>query len=248
MNHRVQEAFGQIRAEQALMEDTRAFLKEKTKGYTRAELKMARRGPFVGAVSCACLLFALLCGRWLYFTPTAEISIDINPSIELGVNRFDCVISINGFNDDGWELANALNIKFRKYTEAIEQILGNDTIASLLSEDEIMAITVAGTDGAQTARMLSEIEACTAGNGNTYCDFAHHEEAAAAHETGLSCGKYKAFLRLQALDPDITPEAVQGMTMREILDMIDSLSPGYENGTYHDGGNGHHHGEGSGHR
>lgn len=30
------------------------------------------------------------------------------------------------------------------------------------------------------------------------------EEVASAHETGLSCGKYRAFLELQLLDPDIT--------------------------------------------
>lgn len=246
MEHRLREIFDQVRAEDALKAGTRAFLKKKTKGYTRAATKTAGRGIFVCAASCACLLFALLGGRWLYFTPTAEISIDINPSIELGVNRFDCVISINGFNDDGRELADALNLKFMKYTEAIAQILEDDRIASLLSEDEIMAITVTGPDGVQTARMLSEIEACTAGRSNTYYGFAHHEEAAAAHEAGLSCGKYKAFLRLQELDPGITPEEVLGMTMREIQDMIDSLSSGGGSGTEHDKGDGHHHG--SGHR
>ena len=43
--------------------------------------------------------------RWLYFTPIAEISIDINPSIELRVNRFDQVISVDGLNGDGQALA-----------------------------------------------------------------------------------------------------------------------------------------------
>lgn len=33
-------------------------------------------------------------------------------------------------------------------------------------------------------------------------------EVADAHKSGLSCGKYKAFPELQALDPDITAEAV----------------------------------------
>lgn len=244
MNHRLQEAFNQIRAEDAIKDSTKAFLEEITQGYTRAGRKKAVRGPLAGAVSCACLLFALLWGRWLYFTPTAEISIDINPSIELSVNRFDRVISVNGINDDGRELANALDLKFRKYTEAVEQILSDDRVAALLSGDEIMAVTVTGSDDAQTARMFSDIETCTAGHGNTYCYLAHHEEVAAAHETGLSCGKYKAFLRLQALDPDITPEAVQDMTMREIQDRIDSLSPDNGGGTEHDRGNSHHHGGG----
>ena len=48
-------------------------------------------------------------GTWLYFTPTMEISVDINPSIELGVNRFDRVISVDGYNEDGQALAQLLD-------------------------------------------------------------------------------------------------------------------------------------------
>ena len=41
--------------------------------------------------------FKKLCryrGHWLYFEPTAEISIDINPSLELELNRFNHVLSV----------------------------------------------------------------------------------------------------------------------------------------------------------
>ncbi|WP_181861874.1 anti-sigma-I factor RsgI family protein [Slackia isoflavoniconvertens] len=33
--------------------------------------------------------------------PTAYMGIDVNPSIELGVNRFDVVVCAEGLNDDG---------------------------------------------------------------------------------------------------------------------------------------------------
>lgn len=74
------------------------------------------------------------------------------------------------------------------------------------------------------------------------------KRALAAHEAGLSCGKYRAFLELQLLDPDITPEAVQGMTMREIRELIESLRTDGEDGNspYNDWGGGHH-GQGDGH-
>ena len=48
----------------------------------------------------------------------------------------------------------------------------------------------------------------------------------AAHDCGLSYGKYRAYLELAALDPTVTPEEVQGMTMREIRDRIAALSGG----------------------
>ena len=247
MNKIFKELFGPIQAGEELKECTKAFLAEQTHGYART-LAKRRRYP-VYAVACACLLFVLLGGRWLYFTPTAEISIDINPSIELGVNRFDRVIAVNGFNEDGQELSNALDIKYKNYVEAMEQILHHDSIRALLSGDEVMAITVVGPDGQQSAKILSGVEMCTAGQSNTYCYFARSEDVAAAHEAGLSCGKYRAFLELQLLDPDITPETVQGMTMRKIRELIDSLSSDSGNDTtsYNNRGNGHH-GYGGGHR
>lgn len=239
--------FGQIQAEEELKDSTKAFLRKKTREYT--QVNAGKRKYYVPAAICVCLLFLLAGGHWLYFVPTAEISIDINPSIELGINRFDQVISVNHFNEDGAELSNALDVKFKNYTEAIEQILNDDRIVTLLSDNEIMTITVAGSDGTQSAEILSEVEACTAHHRDTYCYFVSSEEIAGAHETGLSYGKYRAFLELQLLDPYITPETVQNMTMREIRELTESLSTGGEKETapYNERGTGNH-GHGNGYR
>lgn len=222
MNRAFKELFDPIKADEGLKERTQAFLAGQTWDYshTRAE---KRRRPAYTLAACACLLLVLLGGHWLYFTPTAEISIDINPSIELGINRFDRVVCVSAFNEDGHALADTLDVKYKNYTQAIEQLLDQESVTALLSDGEVMTITVVGSDGAQSASILSGVEACTAGHHNTYCHAATSEEVAGAHESGLSCGKYRAFLELQRLDLDITPEAVQNMTMREIQDLVDSL-------------------------
>lgn len=240
MNNAFKELFDPIRAEEDLKERTRAFLARETRSYAKAPA--ARHGYPVCAAACACLLFLLLGGRWLYFTPTAEISMDINPSIELSVNRFDRVIAVTGFNEDGRVLSRELDVKYKDYAQAVEQVLRHDSVAALLSCGEEMSITVVGPDGQQSAKLLSGVERCTAGRSNIDCYSARPEEAAAAHEAGLSCGKYRAFLELQRLDPDITPEAVRGMTMREIRDLISRLSAGSGSDLPTSGGwgNGHH--------
>lgn len=224
MNNAFKELFGPIRAEEDLKERTRAFLARETGNYAKAPA--ARHWYPVYAAACACLLFLLLGGRWLYFTPTAEISMDINPSIELSVNRFDRVIAVTGFNEDGQALSQELDVKYKDYAQAVEQVLHHDSVAALLSVGEVMSITVVSPDGGQSAKLLSGVEACAAGQSNIDCYSARPEEAAAAHEVGLSCGKYRAFLELRRLDPDITSETVRGMTMREIRDLIGRLSAG----------------------
>ena len=231
MNNAFKELFGPIQAGEELKDSTKAFLAEKTRNYRRAAPE--RRRYHIYAAACACLLFVLLGGQKLYFTPTAEISIDINPSIELSVNRFDQVVSVD--------------IKYKNYVEAMERILHHDSITALLSGDEIMTITVVGADERQSAKILSGVAACTASRNNTYCYFVRSEDVAAAHDVGLSCGKYGAFLELQRLNPDVTPETVQGMTMREIRELIESLSAGgNDTALYNSWGNGHH-GQGGNH-
>ncbi len=209
--------------------------------------------------AAACLLLLMAGGHWLYFIPTAKISIDVNPSIELGINRFDQVVSVEAYNEDGQELADALNIKYVNYVEAVNQILENESVAALLAGDEVMLITVIDGKEGQSFRLLSGVEACAAGHQNTYCYSSDTKEEDAAHQAGMSCGKYRAFLEIQSLNPHITAEEIRGMTMREIWDLIDSLKA--EKGTYeppweengqgrgqgrHGGGHGHGHGNGSG--
>lgn len=236
MKDRIKGTFDQIQAEEALKEKTRAYVEYKTRRYTKRNF--VNYHLFISVATC--LVFLVIGGNWLYFTPTTKISIDVNPSIELGINRFDKVVSVRSYNDDGKKLTNTLNIKFMNYMEAVNQILESETIAVLLSNDEIMAITVIKSDGVQSARILSDLEFCTSEHQNTYCYFADSKEVEVAHELGLSCGKYRAFLELQELNPDITSEEIQGMTMREIHDLINALSPDNETEIQSEDDGGHH--------
>lgn len=242
MEDKIKAAFDAVRASDELKGRTKAFIARKTRGY-RARKALNYR-IIIPAICLALVLFA---GAGLYFTPTARISIDINPSLELGINRFDRVVSVNALNDDGKELAKTPGIKFAGYDEALRRILDNESVEAMLSENEIMTITVIETSSAQSERILSDMKSCADGHNNVYCDSASSEDASAAHALGLSCGKYRAFLELRELDPDIAPEDIQGMSMREIRGRIAALTA--ENGENEKppqiGGG--HHGNGYGH-
>lgn len=221
MHDKITQAFDQVHAEETLKASTREYIRRRTRGYTRA-----RQLPgYLRLVPvAACLVLAVLAGNWLYFTPTVEISIDINPSIELGVNRFDRVVTVTGYNADGQALLDTLEVQNLDYNDAVEQIINSDTVASLLSGDGIMTIGVIGPDGEQTTRVLSDMEACTSRSENMHCYHADDDTAEDAHEMGLSCGKYRAYQQLLQLDPTVTPEQAADMTMREIWDRIEALT------------------------
>ncbi len=224
MQNRIKEAFDGIHAEDALKEKTRLFLAGKTRNYSAGQWFRYRR--LVPALACFLFLLVSLGGYWMYFIPTSFISIDVNPSIELGINRFDKVVSVAGNNPDGEALAAALDIKYLDYDVALEQVLSSDTITACLSQDGLVSIGVIGTNADHCQRLLANVRACAKGHENTYCYAASYGELASAHGEGLSYGKYRAFLQAQALDPSITVEDVSQMTMRELYDLIASLSGG----------------------
>lgn len=225
MDERLRDAFAQVRAEEALKERTLAYLAQSTGNWQAAPAARRRRfRPLVTAAACAACLLVTLGSLWVYFTPAAYISVDVNPSLELAVNRFDRVISVTGLNDDGDALAQTLDVRFLDYTQALEQVLDSDAVTQCLARDEMLSITVAGDDDERTEEMLSQVSACTAGQKNTYCHAADLETAAEAHDHGLSCGKYQMLLELQAWDPSLTAEDVQSMTMRELWNLLEQLS------------------------
>ena len=66
-----------------------------------------------------------------------------------------------------------------------------------------------------------------------------------AHSVGLSFGKYRAFLELQKVNPDITIDDVKGLTMRQVRDLINNSKnaeiPPTSNENIENNGNKHRH-------
>lgn len=218
MRERLREALDQVQASQELKERTLAYLERETHGYRRRAA-----GAAAWAVAAACCLVLAVTGGVLYFTPTAAISVDVNPSLELEVNRFDRVISVKGYQEDGQALADAVDLSHLSYTEALERLMESETITDCLANGELLSITVVG-DGSQRTAILAQAERWASGSENVSCCAGDPEAVDQAHAAGLSFGKYQAFLELQALDPSVTEEAAAGMTMREIRDRIDALT------------------------
>ena len=224
MNDKWKNAFNEIHAEPELKQSTMDYLSDRVYSRRGREKKKIFTVPRFAAAA-ACLAAVLLFGEYrLYFIPTAFISVDINPSLELGINRFDRIVSVEGYNDDGQALADSLNIRFMNYQDALEQLLEEDTVEELLSQDGVMSLTVAGDNDAQSSEILEHVESCVDGQQNIHCHSGNSEEMHSAHESGMSFGKYEAFLRLQELDPSITADDVKNLSMHEIFDLIEEYS------------------------
>ena len=144
-------------------------------------------------------------------------------------------------------LAQELDLRFLDCAAALEAILASDTVSALLAQDSALTIAVSGQDEAQCQDLLTQAQHCTAGQENAHCFSASSQEHDEAHQAGLTLGKYRAYLALHDLDPTVTPEEVQNLTMAEIRDRIQALGGTLPTGSGEHGqtqaghhGQGHH--------
>lgn len=219
MNDRIKDTFDKIHAEDELKNHTKEFLLKKTHSYKKRTF-FSYKPQF----AIVCFLFLLIGISYTYYTPVITISLDINPSIELRINRLDKVIAADAYNEEGAVILSSLNIYHQDYIDALNKILEDNYIKPYLTKEQLTTITVFGKNQKKCDQMLANVTSCTASYQNVCCSLGRPEEVAKAHEAGLSFGKYRAFLEFQALDPEITTEDVQGLSMRQIRDKIDALS------------------------
>ena len=226
MKHKIQAAFDQVTAETALKEATEAYVLQHM-----APKKISYQ-PLLAAFACLALVF--IGGYWSLFTPTAEISLDINPSVVLNINRFDRVISVDSYNRDGEALLHSLDVKFLNYSDAVDKILASETVSGLLSQDETMTIAVTGQNSRQSQEILTNLQSSNTQD-SVYCYYAESEEAAQAHHMGLSHPRYQAYLTLQEQGQPVDAADLNCMSMKEIHDLV---SGHHEEASHPD--NGHH--------
>jgi hypothetical protein len=68
-------------------------------------MKMQKKGIMKTVILIAAVLVVLLSiGSWAYASPYTFVSLDVNPSIEFTLNRFNRVINVKAINDDGSEI------------------------------------------------------------------------------------------------------------------------------------------------
>lgn len=159
MRDRLQRAFGAVRAEGELKASTLDAI------YSRAR----RRRKYPLALAAACLVILLGFGGGLFFTPVSAIGIEINPALELKINRFDLVIGVDGLNKDGERLAESTRLMFTEYSQAIDALLANSEMQEYLEQGMEMSINVLCDDEQRCGRMLEKVESRVSGEGNITC-------------------------------------------------------------------------------
>jgi len=241
----VRDAFEEVRASQELKKATLDFLAAEREKRTPRRSAWARP---LAACAAALVLVLLGVGGWqMVCTPVAYVSIDVNPSVELELNRLDRVLSATAYNPDGERVLDGLDLVGRSYTDAVDALLDSPAMAPYLTGTSALTVTVAADSEAKETALLAGVQSCAGyqhhGGRSCCADPATRSEA---HGCGMSIGKYAASQELMACDETVTQEDCDHMTMAEIWARLDACQHG-ETSTTGTGAGHHGWGWGGGH-
>lgn len=203
----------------------------------------------------ACLLFflaaATLWGGWM-MTPAvaAYVSLDINPSVEMALDKENMVIAIDSLNDDGKYLIEGLTLKGLSLEVAIENIVRSAVNKEYIisGEDNVVvaAVTPLETDASRVEMLVTESIRLSMDKNSVKAQIVVGEVISVnrdkAVKKGISAGRYMIFLDASKEGGDVKPEDFKdkGRFKSEIINKVKaekrSGEPGGA-GKKHRGGN-----------
>lgn len=222
-----------VKADQLLKDTTTAYVKN---NYANQVLQNSNAEPgkgdsgmkrLMGAIASVAACLMLLVGGYSYYNkPVNYVSLDINPSVELGVNALNRVVSAEGINGDGRALLEQNQVKNMSLESALQELVlgaaeqgfvagdGSTVIAlTALADNEDKGIQLRDQTRDRVQLLLQErdMEAVV------YADCASLEIRNQAQQAGISPGKYRLIAWLQTLDPSITAEQYRNAKVTEII-------------------------------
>lgn len=192
----------------------------------RAAARRRRPARAIAALA-ACLVLALA-GFGLhsvYREPVAFVGIDVNPSIELGINRFDRVVEARPLNDDGRALLEDVALTGLGYQEAIDALTTSAAFAPYADAGSLVEVSVASADTALADRLAAQTDAALEALPCDHaCGSVGTEVRDQASAAGMGMARYQAAQELVALDPSLTLDECAAMSMRELRDRISACA------------------------
>ena len=195
----------------ALCDDGRV-IKLADPGYSLGQIvelhERRRRTPrwvrWASTAAAAALLLAGAGGGAAWAMPYGVVSLDVNPSLEYTINRFDYVLKVEGVNEDGKEMLSRMDTKqllYRSIGEALEASVQQLEDGEWLVGESDEILISAGTKQPSHAEKL--VQALEDGLGSRRENFEVHgvivsqADIDAAHRAGMSAGRHRVLDELR---------------------------------------------------
>lgn len=184
----------------------------------RKALHFAKGGRIAAIAACLALVACLIGGVADFLRPMAYVGIDVNPSVELTLNRFDIVVGAHALNDDGQQALDEASCMWRPFDDAARDLDG--AMRAIAGEGAVAEVSIDCDNENRYAALAAQSNNCFGCKGEAHCNRTNAEERQAAHNLGMGVAKYRAYQALQEVGIDISTEECASMSMRELRDLL----------------------------
>ena len=194
-------------------------------------------------LAAACLAVMLLCGGGVFYQQAhavaSVVSLDVNPSIELKVNRSEKVLACAPLNEDAKailaDMSNGADLKGAKLDVAVNAIVGSLVRNGYLdSISSAIMISVEDKDAARAEKLQRELtstvdgvlqtsEAKASVLTQTLTQDAAREQQ--ARENNISSGKAALVNRVLTINPSLKFDALAKLSVEELKDLAEAGAP-----------------------
>ena len=171
-------------------------------------------------------------------TPVAYVSMDINPSVELGVNAFDKVISVKAYNEDGKKILEGTNLINYDIDNAVSTVISNAISEGYINKDGSSAIEITTSTNKENIankleKSLKDVTDETLNNNDVDANIQTDNVALSrrdeARKLGITPGKLNLIQKLQELDPTINIEDYKDSSVKNIQEKTKELRKNNKN-------------------
>jgi hypothetical protein len=177
------------------------------------------------------ILVMLSTGVYAYYTPYSYVSVDINPSLELYVNRFDKVIDVHAYNADAQLLLNtSASIKNKGIGIALEQIIDSAADKGFLEKDaeNSVMIVVSSNNKEREKALTSKISRAStvamskvSSSYEVILEKTKVESFKKAHKDNISPGKVILANEFKEAKPELNEEEIKHMPLQQAIKQIE---------------------------
>lgn len=213
--------------------------KEKTLSYVLAHKK--KKNPTLWILSSAlligCICFFILQSNILNNKKPnnnqnvdiaySYVSIDINPSMQLTLDKDQKVVSIQAFNQDAKNIINSVNLQEKSLQKALQILFANTSFQSYL-KNGIIEVGVFSNDSNTSTKIETDINAYlekSTTNGQYHCSSVSEEIATLAKAHHTSFGKYRVIEAILVYDNSLTIEQLDTLSMKELYSILEKYDP-----------------------
>jgi len=168
---------------------------------------------------------------------TALISVDINPSIEISINKEEEIVSVHAKNEDGILLLNNLDLTRKKLIDGVNEIITAAKEMGYIDQSKKVVLVSAalyGRAGEDTASEYAEqlkgiLDVMESENDSADLLTVFIDDSAIIEEAksnNLSSGKELLYKYAQTQDATLTADEIRSTSLNELLDRLNALEQG----------------------